>query len=147
MKFKRAIKGYRRAWIDETINSLNSEYSREIEKLKENLSSLSKENEVLRGEIELLGRDIEQYKQIEDDMAKALLKVHLAASRQVHDVIEKAEEQENKRLETISKYKKEKSELKDALKNLSAELKSKVEEYRFKLETFAQDKGEEADVK
>jgi len=148
MKFKRAIKGYSREWVGDTINLLNSEHSKEIEKLKENLSSLSKENESLKDEIKLLRKDIEQYKQMKDDIANTLLKVHLDASRQIQDTIEKTEEQENKKIEEISKLKKERSEIKDTLKNLSAELQAKVEEYRFKLETlFVHDKGEEANVK
>jgi predicted ribosome quality control (RQC) complex YloA/Tae2 family protein len=147
MKFKRAIKGYSREWIDKTINSLKSEHSNRISQLEQSLSSLLKENENLREEIELLLSNITQHKKVRSDMADELHKAHLSASRHVYDTVERVKLQEDKRLEIISKHEKEKAELKEILKSLSGELQSKVEEYKHKLEVFSIHKGESADVK
>ena len=133
MKFKRALVGYEDGEVKKLIESMNENFEKTLMKLEEEFISASEETRALNIKIQALEREIEAWKQREEEMRRILFDTHLNNSRSVYNTLVETEQVEKNRLEAALSYEKEYAGLKKTVKRLINELRSKVEEYRFRL--------------
>jgi septal ring factor EnvC (AmiA/AmiB activator) len=89
LKLKSSLWGYDPVLMDDEIELQNLEFDKEYKKLNEELQNAEKENSSIKMSIKSLEDEIATIKNLESEIGKKLLKVHMDASFRVFQSIRK----------------------------------------------------------